>query len=51
MTFGARRTASPGQLAVTEAVALNPDVRANAVRDVDLAVVRDSGRLATLLGS
>jgi hypothetical protein len=37
--------------AVTEAVALNPDVRANAVRDVDLAVVRDSGRLATLLGS
>jgi len=37
--------------AVTEAVALNPDVRANAVRDADLAAVRDSGRLAGLLGS
>jgi hypothetical protein len=37
--------------AVTEAVTLNPDVRANAVRDVDLAAVRDSGRLAALLGS
>lgn len=35
--------------AVTEAIALNPDVRANAVRDSDLAVVRDSGRLAALL--
>ena len=35
--------------AVTEAIALNPDVRANAVRDNDLAVVRDSGRLAALL--
>jgi len=35
--------------AVTEAIALNPDVRANAVRDSDLAVVRDSGRLAAVL--
>ncbi len=37
--------------AVTEAVALNPDVRANAIRDTDLAAVRDSGRLAALLGA
>jgi hypothetical protein len=36
--------------AVREAVALNPDVRANALRDSDLTAVRDSGRLAALLG-
>jgi hypothetical protein len=32
-------------IAVTAAVALNPDLRANAARDSDLAAVRDSGRL------
>jgi hypothetical protein len=36
--------------ALAEALALNPDVRANAVRDADLAAVRDSGRAAALLG-
>ena len=36
--------------AVAEAVALNPDVRANASRDPDLAAVRDTGRLAAVLG-
>ncbi|HXB47868.1 MAG TPA: hypothetical protein VNW50_08905 [Streptosporangiaceae bacterium] len=36
---------------VAEAVALNPDVRANAVRDADLAAVRERGLLATLLSS
>ncbi|HEY2315428.1 MAG TPA: hypothetical protein VGH96_17595 [Streptosporangiaceae bacterium] len=36
--------------AVREAVALNPDVRANARRDGDLTAVRDSGRLTALLG-
>jgi hypothetical protein len=35
--------------AVTEAIGLNPDVRANAIRDSDLAAVRDSGRLSALL--
>jgi hypothetical protein len=35
--------------ALREAVSLNPDVRANARRDSDLAAVRDSGRLAALL--
>jgi hypothetical protein len=35
--------------ALTEAVGLNPDVRANAARDPDLAGLRDSGRLATVL--
>jgi hypothetical protein len=34
--------------ALTEAVALNPDVRANALRDSDLAVLRASGRLPAL---
>jgi hypothetical protein len=34
--------------ALTDAVALNPDVRANAQRDTDLAALRDSGRLAAL---
>jgi hypothetical protein len=37
--------------AVTEAVALNPDVRANAARDTDLAAVRERGLLNALLGS
>jgi hypothetical protein len=32
-----------------EAIALNPDVRANAARDPDLAGLRDSGRLARIL--
>jgi hypothetical protein len=36
---------------VAEAVALNPDVRANAVSDADLAAVRERGLLGTLLGS
>ena len=36
---------------VTEAVALNPDVRANAARDTDLAAVRERGLLNALLGS
>jgi hypothetical protein len=36
-------------VAVTEAVALNPDVRANALRDSDLTAVRESGRLTSLL--
>jgi hypothetical protein len=35
---------------VRDAVALNPDVRANAARDRDLAAVRDSGRLAEVIG-
>ena len=35
--------------AVEAAVALNADLRANAARDPDLAAVRDSGRLATVL--
>ncbi len=35
--------------AVGEAVALNPDIRANAGRDPDLAVLRDTGRLAATL--
>jgi hypothetical protein len=34
---------------VAEAVALNPDVRANAARDIDLAPVRERGLLAELL--
>jgi hypothetical protein len=36
---------------VAEAVALNPDVRANAARDSDLAAVRERGLLTALLGS
>ena len=31
--------------AVAEAIALNPDVAANAARDPDLASLRDSGRM------
>ncbi len=38
-------------VAVGEAVALNPDLRANVDRDRDLAVLRGSGRLAPVLGS
>ncbi|HUB42293.1 MAG TPA: hypothetical protein VMA72_25860 [Streptosporangiaceae bacterium] len=36
---------------VAEAVALNPDVRANAARDPDLAAVRERGLLTNVLGS
>ena len=36
--------------AVAEAIALNPDVRANAAADPDLASVRDSARMTALLG-
>ena len=41
----------PDQAAVTlrEAIGLNPDVRANAGRDPDLAVLRESGRLEAAL--
>jgi len=35
---------------VAEAIALNPDVRANATRDADLAPVRERGLLTALLG-
>jgi len=35
--------------ALAESITLNPDVRANAGRDPDLAVLRDSGRLAVVL--
>jgi len=35
--------------AVANAIALNPDVRANAATDPDLASLRDSGRMAALL--
>jgi tetratricopeptide (TPR) repeat protein len=35
--------------AVAEAIALNPNVAANAARDPDLASLRDSGRMAALL--
>jgi tetratricopeptide (TPR) repeat protein len=37
--------------AIAEAIALNPDLRANAERDADLIVLRDSGRLGAVLGS
>jgi hypothetical protein len=36
--------------ALREAIALNADVRANAARDPDLAILRRSGRLESLLG-
>jgi hypothetical protein len=36
--------------ALTEAIGLNPDIRANASRDPDLAGLRDTGRLAAVLG-
>jgi hypothetical protein len=35
--------------AVSEAIALNPDLRANAIRDSDLTAVREGGGLAALL--
>lgn len=35
---------------LASAITLNPDVRANASRDRDLASLRDSGRLARILG-
>jgi hypothetical protein len=35
--------------AISDAVALNPDLRANTLRDGDLTAVRESGRLAALL--
>jgi hypothetical protein len=35
--------------AVADAIALNPDVRANAATDPDLASLRDSGRMAAVL--
>jgi hypothetical protein len=35
--------------AIADAIALNPDVRANAATDPDLASLRDSGRIAALL--
>jgi hypothetical protein len=34
---------------LASALALNPDVRANAARDPDLAALRDSGELASIL--
>lgn len=42
----------PGEAAAAlrEAITLNPDVRANAARDPDLAVLRAGGRLESLLG-
>jgi hypothetical protein len=33
---------------LTEAIAANPDLRANAVRDPDLAVLRETGQLSVL---
>lgn len=36
---------------LTEAIALNPDVRANASRDADLAPLRDSGQLTGILAA
>jgi hypothetical protein len=36
---------------VAEAIALNPDVRANAARDADLALVRENGLLTALIDS
>ena len=37
--------------AVAEAIALNPDVRANAARDPDLGSLRDSGKMTALLSA
>ncbi len=43
---------SEGEVApvLREAIALNPDLRGNARRDPDLAVLRDTGQLASLTG-
>jgi len=42
-----------GEAAVTlaSAIALNPDVRANAGRDPDLASLREGGQLEAILGA
>ena len=37
--------------ALADAITLNPDIRANAVRDKDLAGIRNAARVAALLGS
>jgi hypothetical protein len=36
---------------LTEAITLNPDVRANASRDADLAKLRDNGQLTAMLAA
>jgi hypothetical protein len=36
--------------ALADAIALNPDVRANALRDKDLAAIRETNQVAALLG-
>jgi hypothetical protein len=45
------RAARPGDAfgSLRQAIELNPDLRANASRDADLASLRDSGRLDLLL--
>jgi hypothetical protein len=35
--------------AIRQAISLNPELRASADRDADLAALRDAGRLTTLL--
>lgn len=35
--------------AIRQAISLNPELRASAHRDPDLAALRDAGRLTTLL--
>jgi hypothetical protein len=47
------RSGDPGEsaAALAEAIALNPDLRANAERDSDLEALRDSGRLVTVLST
>jgi hypothetical protein len=46
------RAGRPGDavMTLTGALALNPDLRANAARDADLRSLRDDGRLAIVLG-
>ena len=44
-------TAKDAIQTLAEAIALNPDLRANARRDPDLAGLRDSGHLGALLTS
>jgi hypothetical protein len=43
------RDHQPARLRRGRAIGLNPDVRANARRDPDLALLRDSGRLEAAL--